>query len=209
MSLSCSKSRSRFLMILSWFFAILDRSCAVVRFWLHNSRNSSWAEFSIKIYGSKVFRRFNDRTQAYFLKKIIEIGEESVGPYLWEVSRYRDRPDLSQRKKLKTCRIIITIVYISIIRPCMRSMRISLSSSKYTPAWIRRSFTAWSSIFGIFASVSIFSLRVSSARLIFETKTWLEESRLRFDRRVGLSSFDLSSDWLAIVLIKSWAAFSG
>ena len=28
----------------------------------------------------KVFRRFNDRTQAYFLKKIIEIGEVPVGP---------------------------------------------------------------------------------------------------------------------------------
>ena len=140
-------------------------------------------------------------------KKIIEIGEVSVGPYPWEVSRYRDRPDLSQRKKNST--LVELLLYISINRPCMRSMRISLSSSKYTPAWIRRSFTAWSSIFGIFASVSIFSLRVSSARLIFETKTWLEESRLRFDRRVGLSSFDLSSDWLAIVLIKSWAAISG
>ena len=32
-------------------------------------------------FEGKLFRRFNDRTQAYLLKKIIEIEDVPVGPY--------------------------------------------------------------------------------------------------------------------------------
>ena len=43
-SLSSSKSFSRFLTILSWFFATLSSNCAVTRLRDESSRNSSWAK---------------------------------------------------------------------------------------------------------------------------------------------------------------------